>query len=186
MSQKVALFIAAALTALVVVVVATLGFRLSITNAAPNDTVQATPTEAATPEDPVYQEALQALDQANTQMQQLEQTYRQRLDEASAQLQKLTNDNAALQALVKQLKAQNATLLAREKVYQQRLEEANRLLQQMAGAAPQGGGSGDGGGGGENQGASASSASASEPAPAASNKPASTGGDHKEHEGGDD
>lgn len=60
--------------------------------------------------------------------QQREQIYRQRLDEANAQIQKANEQ-------LRQMQTQNTQMLQREQTYQQRLQEANsRLLRQAASA----------------------------------------------------
>jgi hypothetical protein len=125
MSQKLALLVSVALTVFVVIVAGALATRLGgvTSDATPSaDRPQLAQEDLSKQISPVPLEVVQ----------QREQQYRQRIDEANARLRQADEQQHRLQARLQELQSHNATLLERERTYQQRLQEANSLLQQWA------------------------------------------------------
>lgn len=124
MSQKLAVLVSVALTVFVAIIAGALAVRLG--SARPDAATSADPSQAA------VEECSQGLSPSTMELlQQRDQQYRQRLDEADARLRRAGEQLRQLQAQRRELQSQNSTLLDRERAYQQRLQEANRLLQQL-------------------------------------------------------
>src|SRR5581483_795964 len=112
MTQRVALLLSTALTAFVLAATGIL--LVSVQGSQPQAASAAADVETAAADQATA-------DPADDPFASREQLYRQRLDDANAQLQDSVDQLAALRAQLDQLNALNATLLDRESTYRQRL-----------------------------------------------------------------
>jgi uncharacterized membrane protein YkoI len=124
MTQKTALILTTALTVFMIIVATALALRLGNPTTPVADAAQAVPTVDVVPvTTPSQNLSLEEVLQRDA-------VYRQRLEEANAQLEAAYTQMRRLQQQLQQLQEQNNLLLQREQLYQQRLQEANRLLGQ--------------------------------------------------------
>lgn len=129
MSHRLAFLVATVLTAFVVATTSALVLHVGDRGEAQAQPDQADARDESAPASPDGSTLSAAIQDAVLQR---EAVYRQRIDEANAQLQQSQELVAALRADLERLRAQNAALLERDATYRERLEEANRLLQQPA------------------------------------------------------